>query len=426
MTAASTTREQTHANSSLDAFLLELGGLPLLPPARVNELATAIRSEEAAFRAALDCLPAVSWLVVEQWEERRAENRVTGLLSHYYRDDPSQDWSVFIDERVGHLASLLRSGAPWEQVGEALGSASIRFETLQEMFLIVRGLADETPAPAAVRRLRELGVEGRKWRSQLARAERALAARDSARQDMAAHNLRLVVHVAKRFRGNGVPFADLIQEGGLGLMRAVDKFDPELGYRFSTYAVWWIEQSMIRGIQKFSRTVRVPSQIYEEQVRVKRAEQELRGCMDREPGAAAIAQQMGKDPASVERIFRQMAPAISLDAPLSQGDGGGDDRRIGDRLEDVGASALEERTDVARARDVLDRVLRTLNPRDRKVLMWRFGLGGEEELTLQAIGDRLSLSRERVRQIANEALAALKKKDCVRGLEALVSTSQGS
>jgi RNA polymerase primary sigma factor len=356
---------------------------------------------------------------------------VTGLLSHSHRDELGRDWSTFIDERLDCLSSLvarrarLRGSTPTSrrkaldcEISAVLASAGILLEVLLDISLELRGLLDEPSSRAVAARRRRLGLGRPRARDALARAEQALERRDRARQTLASHNLRLVVHIAKRYRGLGVPFLDLIQEGNVGLIRAVDKFDASLGFKFSTYAVWWIEQAMIRAVQNSSRTVRVPSNMYDAQLRYQRAQHRLRVRMG-EPERADLVAALGVSEDLVDLVATTLWRIDSLDNPLDETDGSS----LGEELPDLNETDPAGRIDDARLRRVLDRGLGRLKPRERDVLRWRFGLKGSEEHTLQQIANRLGLSRERARQIQNDALAKLREQPRVRDLEQLLSSS---
>jgi len=400
---------------SADLYLAELRHLPPLSPDQLTQLAGEIREQEGEFRRALVQIPGAAVLVVERWRELRERGRVTGLLSHRYRDEAGVDWSAFIDERLGLLARCIarreqqrdatRRLRVDREMARILESAHILLEVLQEISLELRGLLAEPGSRALAKRRRPLGLDGRRARAALRRAEQALERRDTARQTFAAHNLRLVVHIAKRYPGHGVPLTDLVQEGSIGLLRAIDKFDERLGFRFSTYAVWWIEQAVIRAIQRLSRTVRVPTHVHEVQLRYKSALERL-GARMPEPRPADLAADLGLPEEQVVLAASSLQGVRSLDA--LPGEPGGAPLR--ERLADESQKEPSEQLDLALVRSVLEGELERLEPRERKVLCWRFGLDEGDELTLQEIGERLGLSRERVRQIQNQAIARLRSR----------------
>jgi RNA polymerase primary sigma factor len=263
-------------------------------------------------------------------------------------------------------------------------------------------------ADAAVRR-RQRASGARK---EFARARAALERHDAAKQRFVRHNLRLVVKVAKRYRNLGVSFPDLIQEGNLGLIRAVEKFDHRRGFMFSTYAIWWIHQAMIRAIQNHSRTVRVPSHMYDLQLRYRRADEELRHRLGRTPRAGELAAELGLDPEAFTHLTSTLTPIASLHAPLADTDS----LSLEDSLEDEAAPDPIAQVDRRQVRGELARLLVVLSPRERSILDWRFGLSNDDPQTLEDIGKRLNLSRERVRQLTGRALEKLREQPGSRRL----------
>lgn len=235
-------------------------------------------------------------------------------------------------------------------------------------------------------------------------ARRVQQGDNEARHQMIKSNLRLVVKIAKRYIKSGIPILDLIEEGNLGLMRAVEKFNPEKGFRFSTYGAWWIQQTIERAIMNQSRTVRVPIHVVKKMNACLRTSRELTKQLDHEPNAAEIASAMQRTPDEIERMLAFNEKTLSMDSPIS----GSFDKPLVDTLADQYQHNPCDHYAAMNLKNHMERWLGHLSPRLREVIIRRYGLQGHEAITLDQTGEEVGLTRERVRQLQTEALKQLK------------------
>jgi RNA polymerase primary sigma factor len=274
---------------------------------------------------------------------------------------------------------------------------------------------DETPTPAAgvpkpatsdplrlyVRQIGDGPLLTREEERDLAR--RKDAGDEDAKRKLIESNLRLVMSITRHYTRAGVPLLDLIQEGNLGLIRAVEKFDYRMGYKLSTYATWWIRQSITRALADQGRTIRLPVHVAEQVRRMMRARRQLAQKLNRDPNTAELALESGFPEKRIEELLDLVEDPVSLETPVGDGES-----LYGDLIEDTKSDRPDEETAINLRRKELAVALQSLNPRMRRVVELRFGLSGSEPKTLEEVGEGLGVTRERVRQLEARALRELR------------------
>ncbi len=407
----------------LESYFQEIGGTRTLRREEEVILAKELEAATAELRGSLYAIPCSSRHVVARWDALRALSHTGAKLSESVGDEETGEIAARVERAVARLRKLLAqreklvatsaSEAAMKRlatrVTQELQSAQLSLGLLAELRERALQLADEMKrARKGTRKLKELELEAGVGRDRLLELANAV---DDAHDRMTRvknrfieHNLKLVVAIAKDYRNLGLSFPDLIQEGNLGLIRAVEKFDHRRGFKFSTYAVWWIRQALVRAIQNHSRTIRLPSHVHDRLQRSQRVRAELTGKLGREPSAAELAPALGTDVDSLEALDRLSREAISLESSVA-----GTEKRLEDFVADPTASAPDGGIDGDRMRSGVGALIGSLTPREQLILRLRYGLGGEEEHTLEQIGQSLGLSRERVRQLEARALKKLRE-----------------
>jgi RNA polymerase primary sigma factor len=281
----------------------------------------------------------------------------------------------------------------------------VELERVSRQLEALKAAPPGAPAAKELRALEvKVGLSGAELRARLS----AIRAQDrlirEVKRQMIEANLRLVVSIAKRYRGSDVPLLDLIQEGNIGLMKAVDRFQYRRGFKFSTYATWWIRQQVGRAVADYGRTIRLPVHVMESLNKLTRARTELLTELGREPRPPELAARVGTTTGKVELLLDAAKYPASLEAPVGERE----ETPLGHLVRDVTSRSPEEdviRGDLARE---VERAMGPLTDREREVLRLRYGLGLDRELTLEEIGRRLSLTRERIRQIEAKAMAKIR------------------
>ena len=441
---------------ALESYLSDIGRTPTLR--REDEVVLARDMEEALteFRSCLFAIPWTAEEVVRIWRQRQADGHVTGRMSESFAGAPGEGEkaSARLDETLTKLDRQLKRRARLVEAPKRDRAAIARIDqrtaklleeadlSLQILGQLRRNLlayqvelnelareqravvppkrgaktarnGDSERAQAVLKALRartrqledETGVPARTFQQLFGNAESSYERMSMHKNRFIEHNLKLVVAIAKDYRNLGLSFPDLIQEGNLGLIRAVEKFDYRRGFKFSTYAMWWIRQALLRAIQNHSRLIRLPSHLQEALRTYRRERGRLEVSIGPEDAARELKKSTGLDPERAEELERVSRDPLSLDARMP----GAEDRRLQDVLADEKTESVVENLDRAQLEEATQRCVDRLQERESQILRWRFGLGGEAEHTLEQIGRKLGLSRERVRQIEARALTRLRR-----------------
>ena len=403
----------------LESYFQEIGGTRTLRREEEVLLAKELEAATAQLRDALYAVPCSSRHVVARWDALRALSHTGAKLSESVGDEETGEIAARVERAVKRMRSILaqrerasnakelaRSDA---KIARELKGAQLSLVILAELRQKVLMLAYELKkARRGTKRFKTLEAEAGVPRARLleltAAVEDAHDRMTEEKNRFIEHNLKLVVAIAKDYRNLGLSFPDLIQEGNLGLIRAVEKFDHRRGFKFSTYAVWWIRQALVRAIQNHSRTIRLPSHVHDRLQRSQRVRAELTGKLGREPTPAELAPELGTEAGALEALDLLSREAISLESSVA-----GTEKRLEDFVADPTSSAPDNGLDGERMRSGVGHLIGVLTSREQLILRLRYGLGGEEEHTLEQIGQSLGLSRERVRQLEARALKKLRE-----------------
>jgi RNA polymerase primary sigma factor len=437
--------------NSIRQYLKEIGQVRLLSAAEEVEIGQRIEAGQIAMRRIVGGIPlAVHALlevagrlrhgemtvdevlvVADGLEEREADAflRTAVRVQRLEIDAAAAGQSLHSRRRsaAGRRATLDKITGHRREVQDLVAALPLRPALVEGIVARIRdhaerlaGLTSQRRDPVVAREIaklqREAGATLRSLRGALAELHQHDRAVGEAKRQLVEANLRLVVSVARRYARGGLPLLDLVQEGNIGLMKAVDRFEYRRGFKFSTYATWWIRQAITRALADKSRTIRLPVHVSEMLGRLNRVTTVVSSELGRDPTAEELGERAGVTASKVRLVLASSQKPLSLDALI------GEDTALSDFLED---GSTEGTVDVVMARELsrqVERVLATLSPRESEVLRLRFGLGDGAAQTLETIGQRFAVTRERVRQIETKALRKLRHPQRVNGLRAFVAT----
>lgn len=397
-------------------YLREIGELPLLTSAQEVELGREM--EEGDFLLQLQCEAALEHDFTYECLARQLLRRLHEHLALLRRSrqfaESRRASNLLADEAFRRATERTIDEEFVSKVAEGIGEGEETVRTaVLELSIVARIVApeeadteptDEEVISSLAHRLRTVEKQAAAAKNRLIRS-----------------NLRLVVSIAKRYLDQGLGFSDLIQEGNTGLIRAVEKFDYRRGFKFSTYATWWIRQAVQRAVADQSRTIRVPVHMTEQMAKYRRTVEELTTELGRQPSAAEVARRMDLTAEQLELLRRASVPPVSLEKPV----GPEDETTLGDLIEKTVEISLHEEAAATLLRDDLENALQILPPVERTIIQLRFGLGGRNALTLEEVGQRLGMTREWARQLEARALRRLREAPEVSVLREYVTVNGG-
>ncbi len=417
----------------LESYFQEIGGTRTLRREEEVMLAKELESATAQLREALYSIPCSASHVIARWDALRALSHTGAKLSESAGDEETGEIAARVERAVKRMRTLRAQrdkpdtqARPKElarveaKIVREMTNARLSLVLLAELRQRALYLSNEfKKTRRGTKKFRALEAEAGVGRARLIEliesVENAHQRMTDEKNRFIEHNLKLVVAIAKDYRNLGLSFPDLIQEGNLGLIRAVEKFDHRRGFKFSTYAVWWIRQALVRAIQNHSRTIRLPSHVHDRLQRSQRVRAELTGKLGRDPSPAELAPELGTDASALEALDLLSREAISLESSVA-----GTEKRLEDFVADPTSAAPDHGLDGERMRSGVGYLIGVLTAREQLILRLRYGLGSEEEHTLEQIGQYLGLSRERVRQLEARALKRLRETAPAQNLQPIL------
>ncbi|MCX7725127.1 MAG: sigma-70 family RNA polymerase sigma factor [Thermodesulfovibrio sp.] len=402
--------EEEHVEDLVQAYFNSMGDIPILTKEEEVELAKKLQEGKTIIKETVMGLSLYQKILEEIKKEEDSEvlteedkveealNRTINRLENLINDIEK------IEEKIKDYGSLKELRKQINEKKKA-GENTKQLETLyKEISAEIKKIENES------------GLKIEELKNIWQKIYKAKCLVEETKNELITRNLRLVVNIAKNYVGRGLPLLDLIEEGNIGLMKAVDKFKYEKGFKFSTYATWWIRQAITRALIDQTKTIRVPVHMMEFYNRVTKASRELTQQLGREPSNEEIAEKLGVPVRKVEEVFRAIQDPIGLQTPI-----GDEDTELEDFIGDKTSPSPIAEAERAELSEHIQRILKTLTPKEEKVIKMRFGIGEDRDHTLEEVGRYLSITRERVRQIETKALRKLKHPSRMRLLKMLIS-----
>jgi len=400
----------------VQAYFHSMGNITILTRAEETELAKKLEEGRDIIRDTVTGLPLYKRIEASLISpDQEGEETDSEEAEREEGPDEALRLSLTVLEKVRHKL-------------EASDQKISRHESLKELRKVIQAKKKKGGSAAKLEALakevqnehrmveKEVGIKIDELRAKMDRISKARELYTEAKNELTTRNLRLVVNIAKNYIGKGLSLLDLIQEGNIGLMKAVDKFKYEKGFKFSTYATWWIRQAITRALIDQTKTIRVPVHMMEFYNRVNKVTKELTQELGKEPSNDEIARKLGVPSRKVEEVFRAIQDPIALQTPV-----GDEDTELEDFIGDPNTPSPYEDTEKSEATEKMLMILKTLTPKEEKVIRMRFGIGVDRDHTLEEVGRFLSLTRERVRQIEAKALRKLKHPSRLQALKVLTA-----
>ncbi|MDP3111249.1 MAG: sigma-70 family RNA polymerase sigma factor [Thermodesulfovibrionales bacterium] len=392
----------------VQAYFHSMGDISILTRYEETELAKRLEEGKEIIKGIVTALPIYKngEAVIEEDEEPIPEEERADelLLRTIARLDELMRAVILTDRKIPKYGSL-------KEFKKAISEKQKKRINTQKLEVLAKEVQQEYKKVES-----EIGIKVDEFKSLWGRISKARALAMEAKNELITRNLRLVVNIAKNYVGRGLPLLDLIQEGNIGLMKAVDKFKYEKGFKFSTYATWWIRQAITRALIDQTKTIRVPVHMMEFYNRVTKASRELTQMLGREPTNEEIAKKLEVPTRKVEEVFRAIQDPIALQTPV-----GDEDTELEDFIGDKNSPSPYSDAERNEISEQMQQVLKTLTPKEERVIRMRFGIGAERDHTLEEVGRHLSITRERVRQIEAKALRKLKHPSRLKALKILTT-----